>query len=383
MSSYKVNFDVTGIGAVNKAMSNINKKATATTKQVQRTNHAFHAQRDIVNQLSGGINVLGFGFNTLLKTATAFDGNMKGIGLAINDFQKAFNKASNSGKSFFQSGIEGFKGLGKSAVTFRGILFSSVAPLLAIGAAVFTLKKIWDNNIGGIQTHFQQLVGQFKQLWAEFEVTFIQGLRKMEPVFSAVFGAIMKTVQVTMKILGGLFKGLMHAVQPIIDIFKEMGSIMSEAFGDSSEEGQGFMKVASALGKTLEFVGKIMGALLKVALTPMRLAITGIMKGGIALRDTWEKFKSSFKETAIFKSLMKIFEQLKDAFFSIIDLINKIPGINIPTEVEDNVRGQGGKGEQPQNVRNDNRQINVNTSREISRDGAKGFEEMLAMSLDN
>lgn len=376
---YRVGFEAAGIGKTNSALKSTQGIAEKTKSAVGGTTAAFHAQKDAVQSLSSGVNVLGFSMDTLLSTLVSFDGRMQGAGKALEAFRTGFANASAEGQSFFEAGVAGFHAIRAANVSWMKVLMTSIAPLAAIGVAVFTLKKIWDNNIGGIQTEFAKIMGQLKQYWAQFEIAFIDGLRQLQPIFFAVFKGIAVTVQSTFKVLGGLFKGISAIVKPIIGAFSEIASIFAVFSSDAESGGQSMMKVFGAIGKVLEYLGKTIGFVVKMALKPIVFQFRMLAKGAKLVSDAWTKFKDNVRETSMFKAVISVFEKVRAVISKIISLINKIPGVSIPDEITSAVSGSN---RQNQNVRNNNVNMNINTSRAIDGNSAPAFADMLAMQLD-
>src|SRR6056297_1376249 len=103
MGVYKVGFEAVGVGATNKALKQTNKVAQKTASNVGGINKQFEAQKNVVSDLSGGVNLLGFSFNSVFDILTALDGKMRGAGQAINIFQSGFNNVAENGGSMFAS----------------------------------------------------------------------------------------------------------------------------------------------------------------------------------------------------------------------------------------------------------------------------------------
>lgn len=382
---YKVGFESVGIGKTNKAIKSTDKVAQSTAKSVNGVNKQFQAQQSIVSQLSGGVNLLGFSFNTVFDTLTALDGRMRGAGRALTEFQGGFNAVSENGGSMLQALGGGFDnlvaGFKSGAFTIRGVLLTSLAPIALVVAGIYTLKKVWDNNIGGIQTKFSKVVGQMKTAFGKFEVSFIKVLKKLEPFFSLLFDTIFAYIKGFGKLFSGIFSGIGAILSPIIDVFAELGEVLGDAFGSSAKSGGGFVSIMSALGTVLKYVGKTIGFVLKIALIPMTKGIESLAKIIGWLKTGWNKLIGAFKQTSVFKGLMNLFERIRDVIKNVINWVDKIPGVDIPDEIKTAVNGNGAGGNQ--NIKNNNQQINVNTSREISSGAAPGFASMLAAQLDN
>lgn len=362
MAIYKVGFEQVGIDNVQKSLGKVNNIASETATNVQGITKQFEAQQNVVSNLTGGVNLLGFSFNTVFDTLTALDGKMEGMGNLINTFQSGFNNAAQSGGSLFGSLITGFDavvaGFRSGAIKMKVILMKSLLPLTLIVAGIYTLRKVWENNIGGIQTRFSKAWGAIKTAWAQFEVAFIKGLKIIEPLFT------------------GFFNYITAIVKPFINAFKQI----TAAFKGTGSTASDLKPIFTLLGDTLSLTGKIIGGVITIALKPIifQMQMLGKLVGLITIG--WNKLSSAFKQTAVFKSVVGIFERIRDVIGQIIGWIDKIPGINIPTEIKDAVSGNNNT---PNNVKNNNQQININTSREINSGSAQGFASLLAAQLDN
>jgi len=100
----------------------------------------------------------------------------------------------------------------KKAIPLMGILgvaikglFLTLAPILGIItgiiALIFVFKKVWDFNVGGIQTGFFRIVGQLKTIWGKFMAAMSRGLAVLGPMFKGVFDIIFFTIKPFLDIL--------------------------------------------------------------------------------------------------------------------------------------------------------------------------------------
>lgn len=384
MAIFKTKFETEGLDKTKSAMKSLSKESEISKQAMDKVNDASKNLTREATRLTSGINVLGFSMNTLLDTAVAFDGKTEGLGLAISGFKTKFNNSQRAGDHFFTSLQLGFEGAFKSGAKLKGILMTSLLPLALLAGAVYTLRKVWDNNIGGIQTKFQEFMGQVKQLWYEFEANFIEVLRTLEPIFTFFFSQLSVVINGLAKLLGGIFKGIGAIIKPFIDAFNEIREAFSFLSNDTSKaanEFNIFAVVASTLGKIFEVLGKTIGFVLKFTLLPIVKAFEGLAKIIEFISNAWKNLIDRFRETTVFKSVMNIFETIRDVIEKLISTINRIPGINIPTDGLDAAENML-RGESSRTTNNDNRTVNIHTSREISGQGARDFESMLAMNLD-
>lgn len=215
-------------------------------------------------------------FNQAFETI----GKKKGFDVGLGDFFKNFGKQSvNFSKNLgdiFGKGLGGvmktfslsLKGL---MVGFKGIAAAAGAvlgPILLIGAAVLILWRVWKQNIGGMQTYFFKFVGALKDAWAKVALAFDKSLRKLAPVFKAVFALIYSALLPPIKIIEGLFLGILEVINPIFDALSEIFEPFAELFGFTAD-GKEFINILNGVSKALVFIGKVVGTIISVALKPL------------------------------------------------------------------------------------------------------------------
>lgn len=361
---------------------------------------SFAKKQRIFSVVGGRVGIIG---NQLMKMGNSIitlTDSTNGLGKAMKMFGGQMMAASMEGKGFFGSMFAGFKavkaailsgtitlgGLAKGFLALGVAVAKALWPITLVAAAIYSLKKIWDINLGGIQTKFNQVIGEFRVAWARFNIFFIQTLRKFEPVFNFIFGQMFNIVRSTFSLIVNIFKGLYSAVEPVIDVFAEIFSL----FGDGKSDFNIVASTLKLLGNILLGLGKVIGFVIRIALTPMMLMIRG-------LKDAWDMFVTAFKSSAMFNFLMKLkdvfmgtFDTIKNSMQSIWDfvlsIINRIPDRFLPSSLKelkkagvssDVAPGVTASSPSANNNVNNNQQITFHTSTPTSPDQSRAFAQKL------
>ena len=119
----------------------------------------------------------------------------------VNDIAKSLSNVISKGIGGIQSVISGIIG------GFEKIIASvfRLAPILAlIGVVILTFSRLWERNIGGMQTKFFSFITQIERLWYAFILKFDATLKEMEPLFNVLFNI--------------LLNGLLPVVTAVFDI---------------------------------------------------------------------------------------------------------------------------------------------------------------------
>jgi len=328
------------LGDLNKGVDAWERIATSTkhtAKEIEIANQVldeFKTKADMINEP----------FENLISNMSPLGGALTKHNKKIGDMVTNFRKVQQAGgftkvlgdymanlgnkvnvlkgfmKGAFGGGIKGMiAGIGTSfsaLLPIIGSLMASILPItlaiLGIVAVVFTLKRMWKNNIGGMQTTFAKFMGQAKDMWNKFIVGFDKLLRKISPLVKIVMGALMIPLMWSLKYVSTLFKVLFMVLEPIFDVFGEIGKIISEAFGGGAEKGMDFMKVMDAILKPVLILGKILGWVVRIALLPLLLTFkfigwyVGKVKEGFGkLTDTVKNVVGWFTKFTFVQKIMK------------------------------------------------------------------------------
>lgn len=139
---------------------------------------------------------------------------------------------------------------------FKGLLASASGLLLPIGlivAAIFTLKRMWTLNVGGMQTMFFKFVGTLKNTWGKFSIAFNKFLLKMSPLIKWL-------TETVGNLLIGAFEGLFVVLQSLFSFLTKILSPVIWLFEKLSGS-------ATNWGKAMKVVGYIVGAVAGIILT--------------------------------------------------------------------------------------------------------------------
>lgn len=350
-------------------------------KKMASFNEAFQN----VNKTGGGFaNMTNVLFKSFQGNLSSFTGNLMNIGTVLT-------------KNLLPAIAAGFKAIIPLVIKIAIALAPIAAIVLAVVAAVYTLKKVWDLNIGGIQTSVFQLAGMFKDTLGSAAIKFQKILQKLEPVFKLVFQPLFHNL----KIVFALFKGLVDVVFAVIDPIAEALGELAAPFADLQGEGNGLIDVVKWIGKYFSLVTKSIGISMKIILFPIKLIAHGIKFIIDLVKVLWERFKQS----PIFAKMMEVMadrfnkikavvEKLIAPFKWLLDAAKKIGEfLGIIEEEEAKLEG-GGKGKRDrrpgsttvtqatQRTTNVSPVITINTSREISQKGAQQFSSELSTMIE-
>lgn len=342
---------------------------------------AFNSSFANVARSAGGFEgAIGNLFKSFGANMTLFTKNITNVGALLT-------------KSILPAIGAGFKAIIPAVVGLGAALGPILLAVAAIVAAVYTLKKVWELNIGGIQGIVFEFVGTIKDTLYSSIVRFQKLLQKLEPVFKLVF----QPLAVQLKWIGVLFKGLMEIVWAIVDPIADAIAELAEPFASLQGEGVDPLKKAmEVLGQVFSYVAKGISISLKIALFPIKLLAKGIATVIDLVKVLWERFK----QTKIFqiavmalaegwKQVKEFIDGLIEPFKFLLDTakeIGKFLGI-VEEETEAinaaNVPGGRSKGSTAftstsQRTTNVAPVITINTSREITSAGARDFASQMS-----
>lgn len=316
---------VSKIPLIGGALSTVFTQPLAKINDMNKSMSKFNESFRVVNQKGGGLKFLITDmFTSFNKNAKLFSANMLSSVKAISA-----GLLTNIGPAF------------AALIPVIGTVVVSLAPIiagvLAIAAVVYTLKKVWDFNVGGIQKHVFGLIGIFRDGLGRSVLKFQQILQKLGPVFSTVFKIIFPILKGITVALFAITDAFFSALAPLADTLGEIFKPFEQMLGD----GKGIV----SLFKTM---GQVIGAVISIALIPLK-----ILAGTIKLIMTGLKL-----------------------------LKGESAGVKSPTE---GIKGGTSPFGRPvtaitsgtQRTTNNNPSITINTSREVSSQGAKDFSNTL------
>jgi hypothetical protein len=341
----KSNTDVSNI--FDKDLSQVSKSLSNSSKKSKEMSEDF---KDIINNSP---------FKSLQRQSDELNEKMsmfrKLSGIDIGPFKAATNQfkalktagysttqaLSGGLKSFMMVGKVAFAGLTKSAMLLMSTLWPLLAIFVAIQAALFIFKKMWNMNFLGMQTTFNKVFGKLRTEWAKFNIAIYRGLKKIEPAFK-VLGKVMSII----------FKPIAIQLKIIFWLFGVLGKVV-----------WAFVKHLSPIG--------IMFKLIKASVEPVK------------------KIFEWFKGTKIFEGAVKTLEYMKNLFETIKQIIAKfadslpdwakgILGIKeIKLKGAPAVEANKG-GNTNNNTHNDNKTITIMTNKAIDKEGANGLAGIIS-----
>jgi len=245
-------------------------------------------------------------------------GQMKNAANTANLFSKNLHKIVGGGmKGMFKNLGGVVKILGASLQSLGASILAIGAPIAIIVAAVFTLKRMWENNVGDMQKYFFKMVGALKDVWGKFSVTFNQALRKLSPLFKILFAAVFMPLTNAIKTVGILLDGVFIVIDPILDALKGLGDALLSPFEAFNRVGGKGIDVMKALKTVILVPFKLAGAAIRYSLLPLTTMFKLVGKLS-------NLFANAAQKAGVFKVLQPIFDAFKDAISSIKEAFNEL-----------------------------------------------------------
>lgn len=232
--------------------------------------------RSFTGGAKNGISQLGKAFGGLKGgVGTVADGfsNLRGI---FGNVKGAFGSFAGGMKGGLTSLAGGVKGLAGTMVASMGsamlTLGTVIAPIIAIQVAVAGLVKMFDLmmkfNFGGIASEFGAAVAQIKQIWAVFEISIMDTLEPLEPMFSAIFGGAADLIVSVFGMVTGVFN---EFFQGFVDSFGNVEE-STGSFKDMFENLKPvFASVTESLKPIFAIIGRITGILMQILVPVIKL----------------------------------------------------------------------------------------------------------------
>lgn len=262
----------------------------------------------------------------------------------MGNFQKKVGALSGGLQKAFGGGLQGLLTQGATSISAIGGSFAGLLPIIApiavaIGvviAAIFTLQRMWVNNVGGMQTTITRFIATVGQVWNRFIVQFDKSLRALSPVVKIIIDTIMSPLFSLFSLISGVLDGIFAIITPIFEAIGEVTQAFTEAFGVVGEGAETF-DVLKILGGILKFIGETLGVIIKFGLAPL---ITGFKflasVIGFALsplKILIDVFSKGFSEIGkVGKMFQDVFnpkpaEDFKKSLNPLIDIFNFLLGI--------------------------------------------------------
>ena len=232
--TFEVVFNPKGLDSLMKNMDKLLANEKALSKVSSDINQKLSQQTDFSSSLMFN---LGNGVETVTNKLNGLLGGSSQLVKPFEAFSLAARQGAASGMGLFGSLQAGVSAFGATATaTFGGLMplvaafgtaiMAALGPIALIAVAIFALKKAWDNNLGGIQTQWNKIMGKVMDIWGKFDMAINQFMREISPIFEPLFSALFGVANILLdlvipafKVLGVIFK---VAVTPLRVWFKYM-----------------------------------------------------------------------------------------------------------------------------------------------------------------
>lgn len=305
----EINFKPKGLAEMLSMQNKLKNSVLDTTVQINRSDIALESVAKTVKEIKSDSEDVTKPFESLLSAIIPGGNALVKYNRNISAMVDNFTKVQKAGGFFkvFSSYLGGvgekaqamggfmksaFGGGMTGAISKIGVGFKSLIPVIAglgislgpilivigaIVAIVFTLSRMWKNNIGGMQTFWFRFVGAIKDVWHRFVIGFDKLLRALSPLFKILFTVIFLPLMVVVKTIGILFDALFLILQPIFDVIGEIGQTLLEPFEMlAGPGGNGALDMLAMIGDGVKLLAKALGFLLKWALFPVLLVFKGL-----------------------------------------------------------------------------------------------------------
>lgn len=337
----------------------------------------FQRPLDRLNDLRMSMERFNGSFNTLTRNGQSLDGVFSGFfqNFASNtkQFSKNFSAAFGAGTTAAMGNMKViFAGLLTSAQALIPVIASIAWPILAVVAAIYLLKKVWDLNLGGIQKLVFGLGGAIKDVLGRSVVNLQQSMQKLGPVFKIVFTPIFTVLKGLVILVGALFDAIFIAIQPILDLINEIFA----PFADLTGDGNVLLSIFKALGAVLKFIGGLIALILKPIVFLMKPIVQLIAMGV----DKLKEWGAAIME--LLEPLLKVWDALKKIYNTIVpDKVIEATGAEAGVSARE--RPSTTISNSTSRVVNNSPNITIQTSREITPQGARGMSEMLGGMINS
>ncbi len=366
---------------------------------------AFQTPLSRLSQLSQSMGNFNKSFSTLTKNGRAMDSVFgdffKNFAGNITAFGSNFKTVFSGGVTAMLSNIPTiFSAIATSIGSLIPVIASIALPIGIVIAAVFTLYKIWQLNVGGIQKLVFGVGGAIKDVLGRALLHFQTLLIKLGPVLKIVFTPIFTVLKGLVVIVGAVFDAIFAILDPLFDAISEIFAPFADAQGTAFD----LVDVFKVLGNVIGWIGKILGFVVKVAIFPLVLYFRILAKIGEFIgHKILDMGKAFMKLTWV----QKMFHAIGEAISFVKDMLDAMLapfkwiwetakkvgeylGFGKTTEVTPGQQPGTSAVERPattitnssSRVVNSSPSISIQTSREITPQGARGFAEMLTGQLE-
>ena len=335
----KLGLGIEDLGKVSNHLLNFEESISSELEAELLTGKDLNLERARAAALNGKQADLAKEIATQIGTAADF-GNMnvitqeklaRAFGMSKEDLAKMLEDQQNLQK------IQklGFKDLNSAQEEYN--------KMVAAGATQAELDakfkdKAFQSQLASVsmQERFEKTTQRLKEVF----VSLLEPLMPVLEVFQDIFEGIVKPL---MQVIGPMIKelssGLISVFDPIKDIFSEIGDIMKQIFGESTD-----------MSEVFSTIGKVLGSLMTVVFVPLKATINFLIQGVKSFVDILGgvvdifqgKFGDGFKKIVkgIIGFIALPFQFLIDIVTGTINAVikglNKIPGIKL-SEINFNI----------------------------------------------
>ena len=280
----------------------------------------------LVEVLNKHANAFQMTLGKIIQANNEFERQNKAINESLKKKDELLKKAHKEGATPLR---EAFIKIGQSANIFRTMLANPFAVatkgamalfnvLMMIGKATWIgiitlgialLKRIWDTNMGGIQSSFFKVMGTVLQQVGMVTAAFYRFAEKIGPIFKPIFDGLGSLLIPLIKGIGDLFIGFLQG-ETAVGIFTSIADVLKMIVG-----------LFSSLikdGKGMNFIKDIFGAVLTIIKVIIDV-VKNLLGGFTALSKSGESGIG-----ALFKSLMSVVMALFKVWSISMEISKKI-----------------------------------------------------------
>ena len=243
--TFKFLFKPVGLEAFHKTLSKVVDDQKKLTKLTESYNKVIQTQSGLFGGLT---NKVALGTSKIGGMLDKIAGGSGKFAKPFKMMQLGMQKSLAGGKGMFASLTAGVQAFGAGATaSFGGLipmvmafgtaLWTALGPIALIAVAIFLIKKAWDNNLGGIQTKFSQVMGILKDAWGKFSVGINKFMKSISSTFKPIINVLFFITKILLKwnigilivafkILGFVIKA---ALIPLVLLFKAIGWLVGVA----------------------------------------------------------------------------------------------------------------------------------------------------------
>jgi hypothetical protein len=335
----KLGLEIEDLGKVSSHLLNFEESISSELEAELLTGKDLNLERARAAALNGNQADLAKEINQQIGTSVDFgkknviqqEALAKAFGMSREDLAKMLEEQENLQK--IQK--SGFKDLNSAQEEYN--------KMAASGATQAELDAKFKDKALQSQLASVSMQERFEKTTQRLKEVFVSLIEPLMPVFELLQDLFEGIVKPLMQVIGPMIKelssGLMSIFEPIKGIFTDIGDIMGQIFGKSTD-----------MSKVFSTIGKVLGSLLNVVFVPLKATITFLIQGVRTFVDIFGgvvdifqgKFEDGFKKIVkgIIGFIARPFQFLIDivtgTINAVINGLNKIPGVKL-SEINFNI----------------------------------------------